>query len=63
MTQKHVPVHTWCVLFFLGHKRGPKTVADRNWIREVTLAFNQVGADSIIEIATAVSGPLQFELC
>ena len=39
------------------------TAAFRNFIREVTLAFNQVSADSIIEIATkTVSGPLQFEL-
>ena len=42
---------------------GSTTAAVRNWIREVTLAFNQVGADSIIEIATkTVSGPLRFEL-
>ena len=39
------------------------TAAVRNWIREVTLAFNQVGAESIIEIATkTVSGPLRYEL-
>ena len=42
---------------------GSTTAAVRNWIRDVTLAFNQVGADSIIEIATkTVSGPLLFEL-
>ena len=42
---------------------GSSTSAVRNWIREVTLAFNQVGAASIIEIAAkTVSGPLRFEL-
>ena len=42
---------------------GSSTSAVRNWIREVTLAFNQVGAASIIEIAyKTVSGPLRFEL-
>ena len=42
---------------------GSSTSAVRNWIREVTLAFNQVGAASIIEIASkTVSGPLRFEL-
>ena len=42
---------------------GSTTAAVRNWIREVMLAFNQVGADSVIEIATkTVSGPLRFEL-
>ena len=34
---------------------GSYTSAVRNWIREVTLAFNQVGAHSIIEIVSKVS--------
>ena len=42
---------------------GSSTLAVRNWIREITLAFNQVGNTSIIEIAAkTVSGPFRFEL-
>ena len=42
---------------------GFSTSVVRNWIREVTLAFNQVGAPRIIAIASkTVSGPLRFEL-
>lgn len=42
---------------------GSTTAAVRNWIREVTLAFNQVGATHVVEIASkTVSGPLRFEL-
>ena len=42
---------------------GAATAAVKNWIREVTLAFNQVGAPNIIEIASkTVAGPLRFEL-
>ena len=42
---------------------GSSTLAVRNWIREVTLAYNQVGNNSIIEIASkTVSGPFRFEL-
>ena len=42
---------------------GSSTLAVRTWIREVTLAFNQVGHTSIIEIAAkTVSGPFRFEL-
>jgi len=42
---------------------GATTAAVRNWIREVTLAFNQVGAAHVVEVASkTVSGPLRFEL-
>ena len=39
------------------------TAAVRNWIREVTLAFNQVGATHVVEVASKiVFGPLRFKL-
>ena len=39
------------------------TSSVRNWIRETTLAFNQVGAGHIVDIASkTVTGPLRFEL-
>ena len=42
---------------------GATTAAVRNWIREVTLALNQVGAAHVVEVASkTVSGPLRFEL-
>ena len=42
---------------------GATTAAVSYWIREVTLAFNQVGAPNIIEIASkTVAGPLRFGL-
>ena len=42
---------------------GSSTLAVRTWIRKVTLAYNQVGNNSIIEIASkTVSGPFRFEL-
>ena len=35
----------------------------RNWLREVTLALDQVGAGHVIEIASkTVSGPLRYEI-
>ena len=41
---------------------GLNTASVRNWIREVTLAYNQVGAPGIIEVASqTVTGPLRFE--
>ena len=39
------------------------TSSVRNWIREATLAFNQVGVGHIIELVSkTVTGPLRFEL-
>ena len=42
---------------------GSSTGAVRTWMREVTLAFNQVGAVLIIQVASrTVAGPLRYEL-
>ena len=42
---------------------GAATAAVRNQIREATLAFNQVGATHVVEVALkTVSGPSRFEL-
>lgn len=42
---------------------GSTTTAVRNWIREVNLAFDQLGQGHITEVAAkTVTGPLRFEL-
>jgi hypothetical protein len=42
---------------------GSSTASVRAWIREVSLAFNQVGQNQIIEIVSqTVTGPFRFEL-
>ena len=42
---------------------GSSTLAVRTWIREITLAYNQVGNNAIIEMASkTVSGPFRFKL-
>ena len=40
---------------------GLNTASVQDWIHEVTLAYNQVGAAGIIEVASqSVKGPLRF---
>ena len=42
---------------------GATMPTERNWIREVTLAINQVGATHVVEVASKTAfGPLIFEL-
>ena len=42
---------------------GSSTAAVRTWIREVTLAYDQVGAALVIQVASrSVAGPLRYEL-
>ncbi len=46
-----------------GKCDGAGTTAVRNWLREVQLAFNQVGPNDIIEVASkTVTGPFRFEM-